>query len=105
MKNAAVALFVLSTIVSLAGAYIRGRFIYAEEQPTVLSLRIAWDLQKRLYVVFFTMAVLGLVFALTNLFAFAFLGFGDDGAVWAVATAGTWSATVLILFATTYRAA
>lgn len=103
MKNAAMALFMLSAVVSLAGAYRRGAFACAEEQPTVSSHTAAWDAQKRLYVGSFVMAALGLIFACTNVLAFSVFKVGNDVAFWAVIAAGSWSAAALLLFAMTYR--
>jgi hypothetical protein len=103
MKNAAIALFMLSAVVSLAGAYRRGKYVYAEEQPNVSSHGAARDAQKRLYVGFFVIAALGLIFACTNVLAFSVFRVGNEVAFWAVVAAGSWSAAALLLFVMTYH--
>lgn len=104
MHNAAIALFILSSVVSLLGGYLRDRFVYADERPFDEEVRNVCKAQKRLCVGFFITAGLGLAFAVINALAFAVFHLSSADAFWAAIAAGTWSAAVLALFAATYGA-
>lgn len=104
MHNAAVALFVLSSIVSLFGGYLRGGFVYTEERPINEDAKCACNVQKRLCIGFFAMAGLGLAFAIINVLAFAIFHLSDTDAFWTAMMAGAWLATVLALFVATHGA-
>ncbi len=104
MHNTAIALFILSSIVSLFGGYLRDRFVYADERPIAEDLKDVCKAQKRLCVGFFIMAGLGLAFAVINALAFGIFRLSDTDAFWTATAAGAWAAAVLILFVTTYGA-
>lgn len=104
MHNAAIALLVLSSVVSLFGGYLRDRFVYADERPIGEDQKAVFQVQRRLCIGFFIMAGLGLAFAVINMLAFALFHLGDAGAFWTAIAAGAWSAAVLTLFVTTYGA-
>ncbi len=103
MHDAAIGLFILSSIVSLFGGYLRDRFVYTEEHPIPDDLKTVCKVQRRLCIGFFVMAGLGLVFAISNALAFAIFRLNDAEAFWTAAAAGVWSAAVLALFMTTFR--
>lgn len=102
MHNTAVALFTLSSIVSLFGGYLRDQFIYTDERPIDEDVRNICKAQKRLCVGFFVMAGLGLALAITNALAFAIFHLTGAEAFWMVVVAGAWLVAVLTLFTTTY---
>lgn len=104
MHDAAIALLILSSIVSLFGGYLRDRFVYTDERPIPEDLRGACKVQKRLCFAFFIMAGLGLAFAIINALAFAIFHLSDTGAFWTATAAGAWSVAVLGLFVATYSA-
>lgn len=104
MHNAAIALFILSSVVSLFGGYLRDAFVYTEERPIHDDLRDACRVQRRLCIGFFVMAGLGLAFAIANALAFAIFHLSDTDAFWMAIMAGAWSAAVLALFVATYGA-
>ena len=104
MHNTAIALFILSSVVSLFGGYLRNGFMCTEERPISKDLRSVCKVQKRLYIGFYIMAGLGLVFAITNALAFALFRLSDTDAFWTVIIAGAWSAAVLALFMATHGA-
>ena len=103
MHDAAIALFILSSIVSLLGGYLRDRFVYIDH-PISEDLEGVCKVQKRLCIGFFIMAGLGLAFAIVNALAFAVFRPNDAEAFWTATAAGAWSTAVLALFATTYGA-
>lgn len=102
MHNAAIALFTLSSIVSLFGGYLRDRFVYTEERPIAEDLKGMCKVQRRLCIGFFIMAGLGLAFAITDVLAFGIFRLSDTDAFWTATAAGVWSAAVLALFAATF---
>lgn len=104
MHNTAIALFILSSMVSLCGGYLRGRFVYTDERPVDEDLKSACKVQKGLCVGFFVMAGLGSAFAIIGVLAFALFRLSDTDAFWATIAAGAWLAAVLALFAMTYGA-
>lgn len=104
MHNTAIALFMLSSVVSLFGGYLRDRFVYTEERPSNEDLKSVYKVQKRLCIGFFIMAGLGLAFAITDALAFAIFRLSDTDAFWTAIMAGAWSAAVLALFVATYGA-
>ena len=104
MHDTAIALFILSSIVSLLGAYLRDRFVYAEEHRVDQDFKDACKVQKRLCIGFFIMAGWGLAFAIIKALAFAIFHLSDTDAFWMATTAGVWSAAVLALFMATYGA-
>ena len=104
MHNTAIALLILSSVVSLFGGYLRDRFVYTDERSTDENLKSVFKIQKRLCIGFFIMAGLGLTFAVTNALTFALFHPSDTNAFWTAIAAGAWSAGVLALFATTYGA-
>ena len=104
MHNTAIALFILSSVVSLFGGYLRDRFVYTDEGPIAEDLKDVCKIQKRLCIGFFIMAGLGLAFAVINVLAFGIFHLSDTGAFWTAIAAGAWSAAVLVLFVTTYGA-
>lgn len=104
MRNTAIALLILSSVVSLFGGYLRDRFVCADEGPIDEEPKSACKVQKRLYVGFLIMAGLGLAFAVINALAFAIFHLSDTDAFWTAIAAGAWSAAVLALFVATYGA-
>lgn len=104
MHNTAIALFLLSSVVSLFGGYLRDRFVYTDERPIDEDLRRVCKVQKRLWLGFFTMAGLGLTFAIINVLALAIFRLSDTGVFWTAIMAGVWLAAVLALFAATFGA-
>ena len=102
MHNATIAFFILSSVVSLFGGYLRDRFVYAEERTVDEDLKTVCKIQKRLCIGFFAMAGLGSAFAIINALAFAIFHLSDRDALWTATIAGAWSAGVLALFVATY---
>lgn len=104
MRNAATALFVFSSIIGLAGVYLRGGFVCAEDAPDVDDLKAACRLQKRLYAGFLVAAGSGLVFAASSAVAFSIFHLNDADALRMVVAAGIWLISVLAVFLATYDA-
>ncbi len=102
MHNTTIALFILSSVVSLFGGYLRDRFVYAGERTINEDLRSVCKVQKRLCIGFFVMAGLGSAFAIINALAFAIFHLSNADAFWTAIIAGAWSAGVLALFVATY---
>ncbi len=104
MHNAATALFILSSVVSLLGGHLRDRFVCTDERPTDVDTMRVFRVQRRLCIGFFVVAGLGLAFATMNALAFAIFRLSDADVFWTATMAGTWSVVVATLFVATYGA-
>jgi len=104
MHNAAISLFVLSSVVSLFGGYLRDGFVYTEDRPADEDFKNTCKAQKRLCIGFFVMAGMGLTLAIANALAFALFRLSDVDAAWTASVAAAWLVAVMALFVKTFGA-
>lgn len=103
MRNAAIALSILSIIINVSGAYIRDSFAFPDFRPDITHIRNAWNIQKCIYVSFWVMAILGVLISSLDIYFLFIQNRSYPYSLYAVIISGSIFSLGVMLMISTHR--